>query len=164
MIALEITDRKDFTKQLFLQETFDGFLLTEAVFTTSCTFTIDGSLNRSYYEEAEWEEIGDRQYETWKALRAHCFQLIKGSKLPVGFRITLRMKPGNVERILEQNDLVGMFEVESLQLNILYKNGEITCTTGIALRQFTMDKALDQAWDRMVRKFFQKQQIAYRES
>ncbi len=164
VIALKVTSMKEFTKQLFLQDTFDGFLLTEAIFTTSCVFTIDGGLNRDYYEEAELAEIGDRQYSTWKELRPLCFQLIKGNKLPLSFRITLRMKQSNVELILERNELTGQFDVDSLQLNILYKNGTMTCTTGIALRQFTMDKSLDQVWDTMVRKFFQKHQIEYSES
>lgn len=159
MIALRVTGMKDFTKQLFLGETFDGFLLSEAVFTTSNTFTIDGYLNKEYYSEEEAEAIGSRSYSTWKELRPLCFQIIKGSKLPSAFRITLRMKPENVQTILERNQLAGQFDVDSLQLNIVYKNGIMTCTNGTALRQFTMDKSLDRVWDTMIRKFFSQHQI-----
>lgn len=164
MIALKITNIKDFTRQLFLKETFDGFLLSEAVITTFNTFTIDGFLNRDYYNDIELEEIGDRNYSTWKELRPVCLQLIKGNKLPLTFRITLRMKPENTHTILSRNELEGQYDVDCLQLNILYKNGIITCTTGIALRQFTLDKTLDHVWDTMIRKFFAKNQIGFSES
>ncbi len=164
MIALKITNIKDFTRQLFIKETFDGFLLSEAVITTFNTFTIDGFLNRDYYNDVEQEELKERTYSTWKEIRPICLQLIKGNKLPLTFRITLRMKQENTSAILTRNELTGLYDVDCLQLNILYKNGIITCTTGIALRQFTLDKTLDQVWDTMVRKFFTKSQIAYSEA
>lgn len=164
MIALKITDIKDFTRQLFLKETFDGFLLSEAVITTFNTFTIEGFLNRDYYNDVELEDLGARAYSTWKEIRPFCLQLIKGNKLPLSFRITLRMKQENVNAILTRNELADQYDVDCLQLNILYKNGIITCTTGIALRQFSLDKSLDHVWDTMVRKFFTKNQIAYSES
>ncbi len=164
MIALKITNIKDFTRQLFLKETFDGFLLSEAVISTFNTFTISGFLNLDYYNDIEQEELKDRTCSTWKEIRPICLQLIKGSRLPLTFRITLRMKQENTDAILARNELTHLYDVDCLQLNILYKSGIITCTTGIALRQFTMDKTLDQVWDTMVRKFFAKSQIEYSEA
>ena len=44
MLALKITDQKDFTNKLFLGDTFDLFWLNQAEITTSNLFTIDGRL------------------------------------------------------------------------------------------------------------------------
>ena len=44
MLALKITDIRDFTNKLFIGEVFDKFCLSEAVITTFNTFTIDGRL------------------------------------------------------------------------------------------------------------------------
>ena len=40
MLALKITDKKDFTNKLFLGDTFDLFWLNQAEITTSNLFTI----------------------------------------------------------------------------------------------------------------------------
>ena len=44
MLALKITDIRDFTNKLFIGEVFDKFCLSEASITTFNTFTIDGRL------------------------------------------------------------------------------------------------------------------------
>ena len=44
MLALKITDQKDFTNKLFLGETFDAFWLNQAEIITSNIFSIDGRL------------------------------------------------------------------------------------------------------------------------
>ena len=46
-------------------------------------------------------------------------------------------------------------------LNIRFENGKLSCTTGTSLKLFTLDKSLDQAWDRMVQKFFLQQNISF---
>ena len=43
MIALRITNTKDFMAKLLTQETFDTFLFSEGSVTTFTTFSIDGS-------------------------------------------------------------------------------------------------------------------------
>ena len=49
MIALHILDVKQFMSKLLLNDTFDHFLLSEAVITTYNTFHIDGRLQKDYY-------------------------------------------------------------------------------------------------------------------
>ena len=51
MTAVQITSMKDFMNKLLLSDTFDCFLLEEAVVGTANTFTIDGHINK---ECAEW--------------------------------------------------------------------------------------------------------------
>lgn len=163
MIALKITNLKQFTTQLFLQDVFDGFLFLEGQITTFNTFQLDGFLNKEFYNDVELEEIGTRTYSTWKQMRPLCFQLIKGNKLPLSFKFVLKMKEENVQKILSQKGLSEQFQVESLLLNVLYKNGIITCTTGVSLKQFSLDRTLDKEWDVLVRKFFQQNNIEFTE-
>ena len=60
MIALKIADIKTFMHKLLLAETFDRFLLLEGNITTFNTFHIDGSLQKSYYNQEEQELLGSR--------------------------------------------------------------------------------------------------------
>ena len=50
MLALKITDIRDFTNKLFIGEVFDKFCLSEASITTFNTFTIDGRLQRDFFD------------------------------------------------------------------------------------------------------------------
>jgi hypothetical protein len=46
--------------------------------------------------------------------------------------------------------------VRGLFLNIQYKQGKLTCTTGISLKTFTMEKGLEHVWEDMVQKYFKQ--------
>ena len=57
MIALRITNTKDFMAKLLTQETFDTFLFSEGSVTTFTTFSIDGSWHPDFFgEQKEAEE------------------------------------------------------------------------------------------------------------
>ena len=49
MIALKITNVKQFMAKLLGSEDFDSFLLEEAAISTYNTFMIDGHQNRDFY-------------------------------------------------------------------------------------------------------------------
>ena len=53
MRAIEIDNLKQFTTALFAGETFDGFLVTEASFSTITNITIDGHINQDFMGEAD---------------------------------------------------------------------------------------------------------------
>ena len=161
MISLKISNIKQFTSKLFLQETFDHFLVSEAVITTFNTFHIDGNLNGDFYTDVETEQLEDKQYSTWKMIRPICFQLIKGNKLPLAFKIVLRLTKENTTKVLEAANLIDQFDVDALYVNILYKNGQVSCVTGTALKQFTLDKTIEHVWDEMMKKFFIKHEIDF---
>ena len=56
MVAFEADDLKAFTAGLFMQDTFDGFLLQEASVTTFCTFSVDGRTSHGFFSDEELEE------------------------------------------------------------------------------------------------------------
>ena len=45
MLALKLTEVKDFMNKLLRSETFDHFLLQEAVIASAANYVIDGRLN-----------------------------------------------------------------------------------------------------------------------
>ena len=166
MLAVRITDTRDFMKKLLTQDLFDTFLFSEAVITTFTTFTIDGTWHPDYYEEqqadADPSSDGMPKAFTWKLIRPVLFDMIKGRHTPVSFRIVLRLADYNVESLLTSASVsIDASQVAGLFLNLNYQNNTVTCTTGTSLRIFTLDKTLDSVWDEMALRFFRSRQIAY---
>nr|WP_296928700.1 DUF5721 family protein [uncultured Marvinbryantia sp.] len=164
MLALQITEVKPFMNKLFLGDTFDGFQLSEAVFVTFNTFHIDGSLQKEYYssEELEMQQLSQQSWSFWRQLRPFCLSLIKGKHTPLEFKIVFRLAPTNVERLVTQSRLaVSPADIDGLFLNLHFRQGALTCTTGSSLRFFTLDKTVEHTWDEMVKKFLQKQEIVF---
>lgn len=164
MLALQITEVKPFMNKLFLRDTFDAFQLSEAVFVTFNTFHIDGSLQKEYYssEELQTQNLSQQSWSFWRQVRPFCLDLIKGTHTPLEFRIVFRLSPANVEKLVAQTHLpISPADIDGLFLNLHFRQGALTCTTGSSLRFFTLDKTLEHTWDEMVKKFLQKQEIAF---
>ena len=160
MIALKIEDLKSFTAQLFVGETFDGWLVREASIVTFNSFTIDGHIRQGYYSEEELEANRVEEFSSWKMLRPICYSLIKGKRLPESFQITLQLSPEENEKFLRR--VKPDFPVEqlaALYLNIRYENHAASCVTGTSLKVFTLDKQIEHEWDDTVRRYFKKLQI-----
>ena len=68
MIALSLLDIKMLTTNLFVQDMFDKFYMTEAEITTFAAFHIDGRRRKEYYSQDELEVLGDRPYCLWSCL------------------------------------------------------------------------------------------------
>lgn len=156
MISLQIKDVKPFMNKLFLTNYFDAFLVSEATFVTFSTFHIDGTLKKDYYssEEQEEQQLSNRTHSSWQQLRPFCLELIKGKHTPLEFKIVFRLSLTNTEKLLKQSDLgLQTSDVSGLFLNIHFQTGSLTCTTGSALHIFTLDKSLDQLWDKNVEKY-----------
>lgn len=156
MIAIEIEDRKNFMNQLFLGKAFDGFYLCEATFVTFCSFHIDGGMKKEYYakEELENTPLGTQPLAYWRQARPFCLELIRGKRTPLEFKIIFRLSGANTEKLLRQSGLsLAAADVRGLFLNLHYKDGRLTCTSGTALSIFTMDRSLDHIWDELLKKF-----------
>lgn len=157
MIAVTVADVKTFMNRLFLSEQFDAFQVSEASFTTFNTFHIDGTLQHNYYSQEEREESGldDTAYSTWQQLRPFCLSLIKGTHTPLEFHIVFRLSKSGVASFLEKNGMTSMSpaDISGMFLNLRYRGGTLTCTTGTALTLFSMDKTLDHAWDDFIKKW-----------
>lgn len=166
MLALKLTDVKDFMNKLLRSETFDNFLLQEAVISSAANYVIDGRVNQEYFsvEELEDAQIMDYPFLPFSMLRGNCFDLIKGKKTPASFRFVFLLSPENQKKTLEslhssftEKDIRGFF------LNLKYQNLTLTLTTGVSYQIFSMDKSLENEWDKLVIRFLKQQNIAFEE-
>ena len=73
MVNIHIEDKKNFTSNLFVKETFDEFYLVEASVTTFNTFTIDGRIQKGFYTDEEYDNMGSPQLSMWKDVKRFCF-------------------------------------------------------------------------------------------
>ncbi|MDE6917180.1 MAG: hypothetical protein K2P39_10340 [Lachnospiraceae bacterium] len=168
MIALEIKITKNIMNALLLSEQFDSFLTAEAVITTFNTFHIDGHLVKEFYDSEELEQLEcagqSTTFSCWKDIRPFCFQLIKGKKTPVSFKVVLHAAPQLIEKIAANPECgVAANLIRSLALNIRYDNGKVTCVTGSAFTTFVMDKSVDKLWDTYVRQLLSRLGLDYEE-
>lgn len=166
MICLQIKNTKNFMNSLLISELFDSFYVEEAVITTFSTFIIDGHTVNDFYTNDEIEEMGGTlaPLSLWRDIRPVCFQLIKGKKTPVSFRVTLQGSPEIIHTIASSPDC-GVAEnlIRSLVLNIRYENGQVSCITGTSFTTFLVDKSVDKLWDSYIREMFGRLQIDYEE-
>ena len=165
MIQLWIEDTKKLTELLFIGEAFDKFLVREAHFVTGITVDLDGTLNADFFDSDETAALPDQTTAAWKSMKNLCFQIIKGKKLPKRFQIVLKLSSADIPAWLAKNGMDYSPEtVKGLFFTLRYENQQLSCTSGTALTVFTMDKSLEQAWDRQMMKFFRAIEVAYREA
>lgn len=154
MIAQKISNLRSFTKHLFLEEIFDSFLVSELTITTYNTFHIDGALKKEFFTDEEWQTFHSEPFSTWAQLRPICFSLIKGKKLPLSFKIVLRLSQSNMEKLFSETSIPA--ELDGLFFNLLYKNEELTCISGTSYHQFTTNRNADTLWDQYLTKFLEE--------
>ncbi|MDE7323705.1 MAG: hypothetical protein K2N73_13510 [Lachnospiraceae bacterium] len=169
MTALDIKVTKNFMNSLLVTEQFDSFLVAEAVITTYNTFHIDGHLVKDFYTSEELEDLELHKKSTlfsyWNDIRPVCFQLIKGRKTPVSFKVVFHAAPELIEKIAANPECqVAANLIRSLVLNIRYDNGKVTCITGTAFTTFIMDKSVDKIWDGYIRQFLSSFGLDFEES
>jgi hypothetical protein len=166
MIALELTNVKDFMNTLLKTETFDHFMLQEAVITKAASYVIDGHITGSFYTGEELSELGITDYPMlpFSLLRNNCFDLIKGKKAPAAFRFVFLLSPENLKSTLKSlSSSYTSEDITGIYLNIKYQNQLLTLTTGISYRIFSTDKSLEKEWDRLVLRFLSQHAITWEE-
>lgn len=166
MIALKLTDIKDFMNQLLRSETFDHFLLQEAVITTAATYNINGQISKDFFSNEELEELQlkDQRFLPFSMLRTNCFDLIKGKKTPSAFRFVFLLSPSNQKKtIASVSSSYTNADVTGMYINLKYQNQLLSLTTGVSYTIFSTDKTLETEWDKMVMKFLKQHEIAFEE-
>lgn len=164
MLALHITNLKDFMNKLLLKDTFDAFLLCEATITTYASFHIDGTMHPDFFDagEAEQMKAANLHHCSWQQMRPHCFSIIKGKRTPLNFKIILQLNAEETALLVAKSGLSIIPEdVLGLYINCQYDGAKVTLTTGSSLRIFTLDKSLDRAWDEMLQQFLARQDIEF---
>ena len=164
MLALTLTNTKDFMNKFLKSEMFDHFLLQEGVVVSSASYVIDGTITKGFYTEAETEELGikDLHFLPFSMLRPRIFDLIKGKKAPSSFKFVLMLSPDNQKRTIERIDSsYTPADISAMSMNIKFQNQMLTLTTGISYRIFSTDKTLEPEWDKFVRQFLSQHDISF---
>lgn len=151
MESFNVKDVKRFMAKLLLHEDFDQYEVQEAEIVTDIVFKIDGHVQKSFYSEEEYEELGCPLLIKWKKLRPICYEIIKGKRTPVKFRFVLKLAEEELREITDGLELgFTRQDIGGLYLNIVFENGKLNCITGTSLNIFTMDKTLERVWDKRV--------------
>ena len=163
MLAIQITSMKIFMNRLLNSDTFDSFLLEEAVISTANTYTIDGHINKDFYPAMErTTEYLPYDLQPWSEIKGLCFNLIKGKHTPLYFKFVLQLKPDSVKTLLEKEQCaIDSSHVKAFVLNIRYDGTTATLTTGTSYHTFVLSKEPDSIWDKALLHFLSVQEIPY---
>ena len=95
-------------------------------------------------------------------MRPLCFSLIKGTNTPLSFKFILHLTPDAAETMISKSDeTISPGFVRSFVVTIRYDGSNITCTTGVSLSGFTLDKTAETLWDKTFLKFLSKKEIRF---
>lgn len=164
MKSYKITELKSFMSKLLGSSAFDGFLLAEASISTYNTFVIDGHINKEFFTGDINDEgiLPSYEFSMWQDMRSLCFDLIKGKRTPVGFKLVLHLKPELSDTLLKEgNAAVSLSDLKAFVLNIKYDGSELSCITATAYHTFILDKTPDQIWDEYLVRFFHENSINF---
>ena len=123
--------------KLLISDTFDNMCLSEAYICTGCSFTIDGKLNTQFYSEDELDTMPSSKYSSWKSIKPFAFSIIKGKKVPELLKITFVLPETVVAKLI--------------------------LTTASSLSTFTLDRSLDEAFEKYILSFLSDADISYEE-
>lgn len=93
MITISLKTKPSMS-HLLLKDTFDQFSFIEGEITTFNKFTIDGYLQKDFFEEKP-----EDTHAHWKDVREFCFQIIRGKRTPLSFKIYSVTGTGELLRI-----------------------------------------------------------------
>ncbi len=151
MDCFQVKKIKEFMAALLMREEFDRYFVQEVEIVTYNTFRIDGHIQKSFYSKEEYEELEEPRLTRWKKLRPLCFEMIKGSKTPVRFKIILRAANEETEELFQQSQVsISKEQLDGLYLNLMYENDVLQGISATSLNIFTMDKTLEKAWDKRI--------------
>ena len=160
MLSLTITDLKKFTAMIFSEDCFDRFLLHDAEFRTSVLIRIDGEKDPDFYGEEEREKEMRQPCITWREVRPSALKLLSGKRLPLYFKIVLITAPDTAAVLQEKAGFTDC-TVTSLSLNILYRAGVLSLTSGVSYAGFSLDKSMEKYWDGYVLSFLEKKEVTF---
>lgn len=165
MISLNIPEVKVFMSKLLMNATFDHFLLKEMELQNFTGFTITGQLNEAFFTKEELEERTEPKAVLWSEVRQITYAMIKGNKTPLTLKIVFQLPKEQCEVITNQlGGRLRMEEVGGLYLNVRFDKGELRIITGTAIKTFTLDKTLEQEWDKQVKRILKEQGIIFEEN
>ncbi len=163
MVALEITSLKNFMNKLLATEAFDIFLLEEATIKTAVTYTIDGYVNKEFFSGDDNETPrASQEFTPWSEMKGLCFQLIKGKRTPLLFKLVLHLKHEQTESLLQKaGTSMSGTQLKALVLTIKYDGNKAILTTAASYHTFVLEKEAEQIWDKALMQFLGNLEIPF---
>ncbi len=165
MTAFQITSMKNFMNRLLISDTFDCFLLEEALISTANTFHIDGRINQDFFKGTDSDSDAPAyEFRPWAELKGLCFDLIKGRRTPLFFRFVLHLMPEKARALLEKENCgVDSSQIKALVLTIRYDGSRAVLTTGTSFHSFLPSKEPDAVWDKALARYLSGKGIEFEE-
>lgn len=161
MVLFSILDIKEFMSKLLVQDTFHCFLVSEVEVQTGNYYQISGRRNQAWFTKDELEQLEYANYSNWSELKSLVYQLIKGNKTPMFFKIVFLLSPNMVAHFLEEEKCdYKVSDISGLYINICYEKKELHLVTATALNIFSMERTIDHLWDNYITTFLKKNKIS----
>ncbi len=160
MVMFTIPEVKQFMAKLLTQNAFDNFILRELELQTFMSYSLNGKLNEAFFSTEELKERRSVRYALWSEVRSIAYTMIKGNKTPLSMKIVFQLSEDLTDVLVGQTGgRISPEEVGGLYINIRFENNELHIITGTAIKTFTLDKTLEQEWDKEVARFLKEQDI-----
>lgn len=179
MVAFTLTNVPAFMGALLSHETFDAFGVHEITIRNGFNLIIEEGQTLSAGEQADSENgaqtvSGEKTGQNtgkpepgaggsdaaenallYARVRPLCFDAVKGKVLPSFMRFVLTAPAGTAERLAAAlPDSFDPANVLSLAVNLTYKGGTLTVTSGSSVKDIFAGKAADTAWGEEVKRLF----------
>lgn len=164
MLSLQIADVKKFMQLLLMTDTFDDFLMMEAVLVKEFRMEIDGSLTQGFYSEEEKESLGlaGRRHLPYAHFRPVILEQVKGKRLPELLKITFAMQGSDAVKVLKTlEECPNHAIVNDFVLQVIYDHNGLFVRTGVSYSTFVPDRSMEALWEEFVPTFLKRREIAF---
>ena len=142
--------------RLLKTELFDHFLLAEATIHGAISYSVDGHINREFFDTEELADLtaDGSEYLPFSHFRPICYELIRGKHTPLYMKFVFLLSPANAIKTITSVDTGFTAEdVSGIFLNLTFRDGHLVLTAGVSYRTFTLDRSFDNAWDSLAARF-----------
>lgn len=162
MIALQVSDVRQFMVKLFYQPVFDPFYIKELTIRTFFDFSINGHRNLEFYPLEEQEAAKEHLFVSWREVKNLVFQMIKGNRTPLAMHLVFQFSKEATEDILKLcGSGVRKEEQVGLYINVRFENGKLMLVSGVSREEFTLDKTLEHVFEEELKQFLKQAEIAF---
>lgn len=160
MISFKILELNRFMAKLLKGEEFDEFLLREGFVKTYMEYRFQGRLFLEYFDAEKQEEKENQEYVLWREVKPFIFELIKGKRTPLAFQFNLLLPVGKAAELLAQHQVsVKEEDHPSLYLQLRFEHGVGRILSGASRDTFSMDKSMEETWDKEIKQMLLRMEI-----
>ena len=163
MIALQISDIKNFMNLFLTSDQFSSFSLVEAHLIKEVQYHIDGTLDYTTLDQDKKESFQSKNLShiPFLNVQPHLFQLIKGSETPYYMKFVLKLQPLFFTDPTFALSHIAPALTDCFYLNILFSNNKLQLTSGVSTNDFLQERLVSKEWDNGLNNFLKKCKIFY---